>query len=77
MNPQNVKAATLDGIENFVHDLGGSLTYQSPFIFRYIFILSYEIFQHSVIHIQTQDYNIIFLAEWIAFNLQFRILLSL
>lgn len=22
MHPQNVKAATLDGIENFVHDLG-------------------------------------------------------
>lgn len=54
------------------------LIYHSPFIFRYVFILSYVIFQHYIIHIKTQDYNIIFLTDWKeTFDLQFRISLLL
>lgn len=55
----------------------GSLIYQSPFIFKYIFILSHEIFQHSVVHIKPKIITFFLQTQKkAALNLQFRILPS-
>lgn len=64
------KAGTLISIQNFVYDLRFT-DLSEPIYVKYIFILSHEIFQHSVVHIKTQDYNIFFRLKRRAANLQF------